>query len=312
MGKKYLLYTVLAFLFFWLGGSSSTVIAQEMQIFKRSDFNLRGDVKSCLVITKYGKEEFEFNEEGYLTKNTTRFSEKDYNITYYKYEGDFIKEKRDEVYIEGNFDKQTSIAHFYTIDTTANKLVIEDVQSYAGEALERYEYYYNEEGDLISIIRSNMEGVDQTDLVYSTYKGETTIEYILNGLIQKSERISIDTKSKKEIILKKQYLNGEPVKAMEEIYDENNRVISCKEFRYDKDKSSFTVEKSTIYSYDEAGMLSEEKIISGNTVKILEYIYQYDNYKESNWVKQIISPENLFKTRKITYYNLEENKSDKM
>ena len=130
---------------------------QEPQIFTLRDFDLRGMVKSCLVIADYGKEEFEFNREGLLTKNLTRYNETDYNITYYKYLNGQLMEKRDEIYREGQFDKQTSIAHFYEVDTTDNKKVSEKIISYSGDVLGIYEYSYNEDGKLIEVIRSIMK-----------------------------------------------------------------------------------------------------------------------------------------------------------
>ncbi len=94
MIKKYFFLFFLVLCQNFLSPFQILINAQESQIFKRSDFDLRGPVKSCLVITKYGKEEFEFNEEGLLTKNLTRFNEQDYNVTYYKYSKDILIEKK--------------------------------------------------------------------------------------------------------------------------------------------------------------------------------------------------------------------------
>ena len=49
-------------------------------------------------------------------------------------------------------------------------------------------------------------------------------------------------------------------------------------------------------------MLIEEVATSGETVQRKAYIYQYDKEEEGNWIKQIITPDNTYKTRKITYY----------
>ena len=62
--RDYQLSTFLYCLF--LLGSFS--YSQEPKVFSWADFELNGKVKSSLVITDYGKESFEFNEQGLLTK----------------------------------------------------------------------------------------------------------------------------------------------------------------------------------------------------------------------------------------------------
>lgn len=279
--------------------------AQEPQIFTLKDFDLRGTVKSCLIIADYGKEEFEFNREGLLTKNLTRYNETDYDITYYKYLNGQLMEKRDEIYREGQFDKQTSIAHFYEVDTTESKKVSEKIISYTGDVLVIYEYSYNEDGNLIEIIRSNNEGLDETNIEYTSYKGETTITYLLNGLILKSIRTSFK-KNRKEIknkiVLTKEFLNGIPNKAQEHIYDLEDKLISMKEFNYDESKKSFVSIKAINYTYDTSGLLLKEVEKIENSVDTKNYIYQFDGQEGGNWVKKIITPKNLFTTRSITYY----------
>ena len=234
------------------------IFTQEPQIFTIQDFDLRGAVKSCLVITDYGKEEFEFNREGLLTKNVTRYSDSDYNITYYKYSGDQLMEKRDEIYLEGQVDKQTSIAHFYEVDTTSSKKVTEKIISYDGDVLDIYEYSYNEDGNLIKIIRSNNEGLDETNIEYTTYKGETTITYLLNGLVLKSIRTSFKKNRKgvkNKIVLTKEFIEGIPNKAQEMIYDSENKLTSLKEFNYDEVKKSFVANKTINYTYNNERLL---------------------------------------------------------
>jgi len=278
---------------------------QEPQIFTLKDFDLRGTVKSCLVITDYGKEEFEFNREGLLTKNLTRYNETDYDITYYKYLNGQLMEKRDEIYREGEFVKQTSIAHFYEVDTTGNKKVSEKIISYTGDVMDIYEYSYNEDGNLIEIVRSNNEGLDETNIDYKIYKGETTITYLLSGVILKSIRTSFKKNRKgikNKIVLTKDFLEGIPNKAKEQIYDLEDRLTSLKEFTYDENKKSFVTIKTINYTYDASGLLSKEVAKIDKSVNTKDYIYQFDGKEKGNWVKKIITPENLFTTRSITYY----------
>ncbi|UCD62197.1 MAG: hypothetical protein JSV59_06450 [Flavobacteriaceae bacterium] len=279
--------------------------AQGPQIFTLKDFDLRGAVKSSLVITDYGKEEFEFNREGLLTKNITRYNDIDYDITYYKYSGGQLLERRDEIYREGEFDKQTSIAHFYEVDTTETKKVSEKIISYSGDALDIYEYSYDEDGNLIKIVRSSNEGLDETNIEYSSYKGETTITYFFNGVVLKSIRTSYKKNRKgikNKIVLTKEFIEGVPNSAHEKIYDTEDKLISLKEFNYDEIKKSFVAHKSIKYSYDETGLLLKEVEKVEKSVNTKDYIYQFDGTEDSNWVKKIITPKNLFTSRSITYY----------
>ena len=148
------------------------VIAQSPRVFKVNDFDLEGKVRSCEVITDYGKETFEFNEAGFLMKSITSYNEQDYDITYYKYQGSELAERRDEVYRDGIFDKSVSIAHLYELDTTSRKKITEKIVSYDQDFLDKYEYHYDIDDNLVKIIRSNNEGIDETLVEYSSYKGE--------------------------------------------------------------------------------------------------------------------------------------------
>ena len=70
--------------------------SQEIQIFTVEDFDLTGNVKKCLVSTDYGKEEYDFNKNGLLTKSVTRYNDQDYDVVYYKYGKGELLEKRSE------------------------------------------------------------------------------------------------------------------------------------------------------------------------------------------------------------------------
>lgn len=101
------------------------VLPQEPKIFTRMDFDLTGPVKSCRVITDYGKEDFEFNSDGMLTKSVTRYSDNDYDVSYYKYADNRLVERRDERYQDGIFDPITSMAHFYSYDSVPETRITE-------------------------------------------------------------------------------------------------------------------------------------------------------------------------------------------
>ncbi len=304
MAKKYFSYFLLIILhsFLWFNSTH----AQELKIFTLNDFDLKGNVKSCIVITNYGKEEFEFNEDGLLTKSVTRFSDTDYEKTYYKYVKGELSEKRLENYRDGKFDKSTSIANIYTLDTTAGKQVTEKIISYTKEFIDQYEYLYDEEGNLKQIKRANNSGIDNTKLVYTNYKGESTTSYFLNEILQKSVRTSIKQPNFK-VVLTKEFMDGQPVKALEHIYNDKEQIISEIHFVYNKELEEFKPSKNIRYEYNEMEMLSGVITQSEAGEDIIKnYVYQYDNGNKGNWIKKIITPDNTYTTRKITYYTLPE------
>ncbi len=299
--RDYQLSTVLYCLI--LLGSFS--YSQEPKVFSWADFELNGKVKSSLVITDYGKELFEFNEQGLLTKGTTQYNGTDYDVSYYQYVNGLLKEKRLEVYREDSLDRNTSIANIYRIDTLLNKIVAENIYSYQNDFLEQYQYFYGDEGQLEKIRRMNNEGIDETIVVYDSIKGEQTRTYILNGTLQKSVRTSL--KKQKEgnwsnVILEKEYLNGEPLKAFERELDTLGKVRKEQQFSYDRKKATFVMQAELLFEYDEQGLLIKKTTKSNNQVSKEEYIYQLDGHKPANWIKKIMTPQNSYTTRKILYY----------
>jgi len=278
---------------------------QEPKSFTLADYDLKGNVKKCLVITDYGKEEFEFNKAGYLTRLTTRYSDTDYDISYYKYDNEQLLEKRLENYREGKLDPRTSIANIFSIDTMAGKKVTEKIYSYQNEFLDQYEYNYDEKQRLVKIRRSNNEGIDETMVVYDSLKGELTQTYVLNGVPQKSIRTSISKKKEVmplTIVLEKEFLEGEPLKAREQSLDSLGRPLKEQNFGYKENEGSFVLENVIEYRYNEDGLMSEKILTSGKSVQKKEYVYQLDGKEFGNWIKQIVLPDNTFSTRKITYY----------
>lgn len=281
--------------------------AQKAKIFTTTDFNLTGKVKYCLVSTDYGKEEFNFNEEGLLTKLKTLYTnDSDYDITYYKYAKGEMIEKRVENYRDGVFDKNTSIANIYTIDTTGSqKKVIEKIISYAKEFLDQYEYTYNQDGKLVYIVRNNEEGVENTMVSYTNVHGELTTTYTIDGEVQKTIRISepkARTHNMQRIELTKDYAEGQPHKAVEQIFDTDDKLLSENTFRYDTLSKSFVSQELKKFTYNNLGMVSEIKTKNGKDMVVKNFIYQYDNGDKGNWIKQIITPDNTYITRKIKYY----------
>ena len=106
----------------------------------------RFDIK---VLSRFGKELFEFNRDGTLTRTITQYNDTDQDITYYKYDNGELVEKRMESYKGKVLDESTSMANFYEIDTVPNRKVIEKIISYDKQFLEQQQYHYDDEGKLM-------------------------------------------------------------------------------------------------------------------------------------------------------------------
>ncbi|GGD37678.1 hypothetical protein GCM10011361_00920 [Muriicola marianensis] len=280
---------------------------QEPKVFSTRDYGLSGKVKRCLVITDYGKEAFDFREDGLLEKITTVYSEKDYDITYYRYKDSSLIEKRIENYREDKLDRQTSIAHLFRVDTVGNKIIREQIYSYQKEFLDQFEYAYDTLGNLTGITRTSNEGIDHTLISYDTLKREVTRTVEVNGLIEKSVRTA--EKKEKDRTLKvelvKEYLKGDPFRATETFRDTMGRKLRELEYTYDGEKDSFVKSVEWVFTYGERGFLKSRVRKQGKQESKQEYIYQFDAHDPPNWTKEIITPQNQYTTRRITYYEEE-------
>ncbi len=302
MVRKYkviLVYVGYAFLY------PSFLISQEPKIFTKDDFDLNGKVKSCLVITDYGKEEFDFNRKGQLTKSVTRYSAQDYDINYYMYHGGHLRERRDESYRDGALDRVTSMAHFYTRDTVPQKKVTEKILSYNKDFLDNYEYHYGPEGRLVRIIHSSQDRLDETTVAYEWDAQDTTTTYSLNGVLLKSVKITNSRQDNDSVIRKelvREYMEGLLIKADETWYDSFGQIIRELSFDVDPNSGSMIPFRELVYSYKEQGILSEVTTKKDHQNSKKEFIYQFDSNAEGNWVKKIVTPDNAYTTRRITYY----------
>ncbi|SIS66935.1 hypothetical protein SAMN05421766_103257 [Zobellia uliginosa] len=278
--------------------------AQDIETFKVSDFNLKGNVKSCEVITDYGKEEYYFDKEGRLTKSITRYNDSDYETTYYKYVHDFLKERRVENYMDGKFDRATSIASFYEVDTLENRRLTEKIVSYDKELLEKNVYVYNAENRLVKIIRTNTLGIDETDFEYLQENETTIVNQSVNGRPSKTKTISKIREQGQELkkVEEQNYIEGLPTSKTTDIYDSNGRLTMHKEALYDASTETWIVQDEKHYQYGEDGVLSTVKTKKRFGDSTENYIYQFDGTTANNWVKEIVTPQNVYTTRRITYY----------
>ncbi|MEA1786258.1 hypothetical protein U1E44_09165 [Arenibacter sp. GZD96] len=286
--------------------SVSMVWTQEApRIFTIADFDLAGAVKSCLVRTNYGKETYDFNEKGVLTKAVTRFNDADYDITYYKYAHGELSEKRVENYRDNIFDRATSYANIYALDTLSGKKVSEQIISYSKEFLGQNEYHFDDQGNLVLIRHADNEGIDEIRLEYTTYKGESTVTYLRDEVVQKTIRTSQKkgkANSLHEVRLTKEFINGEPSKALEQVYNEEGHLISEIKFKAADKTKKFQPEEEVSYTYDALGHVIEMRTKKQDKVVVKKYIYQFDDGDAGNWIKQIVTPDNTYISRTISYY----------
>ena len=290
-------------IFFMLFFQLSPILAQEVETLTVSDYDLRGNVKTCLVITDYGRELFEFNEEGMLTKTVTQYNESDQDITIYRYTDGELVEKRMESYKNNVLDESTSMANFYTLDTVPQRRVLEKIISYDKLFLEQQEYQFDDSGQLTKIITSSADGVDETTCEYTPYKDELTKSIFHNGILEKSIRTSQrkTNSGEQKVVLTKEFIDGEPNTAEEEIFDSENRLLTNEVFLYDPAEKKFVSQKKLLYQY-ENGVLQKTVTETATTKSEEEYIFQFDSSPFKNWVKQIITPGNAYTTRIIKYY----------
>ncbi len=296
---------LIVFLLFCGCGTSSA----QVEVFVRSDFELRGPVRTSTVLTDYGEERFEFDREGKLLKTLTRYSDTDYDITYYRYGAGQLNERRDEVYRDGSFDKSTSFARFYERDSLTGE-VTENITSYDRQFREQLTYHYDSIGRLERIVRIGQEGNDNTLVSYSENGGEVTAEYQKNGQLVKAVRTS-EKEGKEgpiENTLVREYFQGTPQKAVEQEVDTRGRLLKETRFEYDSTTASFRKVQLRSLTYNEDGFEAREHITwfrgNGSVYREEEstYLYQMDGASPGNWIRKIKTPENSFISRKITYF----------
>jgi len=198
------------------------------------------------------------------------------------------------------------MAHFYEYDSLPAPRITEKILSYNKEFQEQYEYFYNSKGQLIRMLRSHADGVDETLIEYTTYKDENTVSYLLNGLLQKTIRTSFKKQKggeKVKILLTKHFIEGIPEKATEQIINEKDQVVSSLKFVYSSKEKSFVPLEKKEFTYDLQNKLESVTSSIDKEEATEKYLYQFDGNEEGNWVKKIITPANSYTTRVIEYYD---------
>lgn len=282
------------------------LVGQNPEVFTRSDFQLQGPVKQLIVKASYGREQFDFDQQGRLTKSITRYNDSDYDITHYIFSGDFLKERRDEVYRDGVCNRQSSIARIYRQDTTTNQL-LEAISSYDRSITERLSLQYDSLQRLIQVRRAYNEGVDETRVDYESKENKELQHFSINGMRYKSvATFSADSiGSGYQIIRTESFRMNVPQTAYEMVSDAQGRKISEYRYGFNADSDTWEVEQLIRYTYNKDGLVATQTSYSATgevTPPVLEFTYQMDGASAANWVRQVTQPELSIVARQIFYY----------
>lgn len=308
MKKQVHITTVIVILFLFL----STVHAQSITTFTVNDFSLNGAVKSCTILTPYGKEMYDFDTQGRLVKAVTRYNENDYEVSYYRFMDSRIAEKREEYYENNTIDNAKSVAYIFALDTLTN-ILSEKIITYSKTFLEYNEFHFDSIQRLKRIKHLDAEGIDETRILYDTLDSKFRARFMVNNQLQKEEynyeTVAADKKDSIAVIYTKWFANGIAEKA-ERVRKNRSGVLK------DKTLFTFNIEGKRVpivtlsYVYNEQQAVKKITTSKDGKTAIQEFVYQYDGKENGNWVKQIVLPDNTYTTRKVTYYLLE-NKQNK-
>ena len=108
-----------------------------------------------------------------------------------------------------------------------------------------------------------------------------------------------DTIPLKSVTIKK-YFEGEPNTAVEKVFNSYGKISAETQLTYDVDLKEFVPSATIVHKYGPTGVVETTTTKKGKNVVTEEYLYQFDSF--GNWVKQIVTPANTYKTRKIKYY----------
>lgn len=282
------------------------VTGQQPEVFTRNDFQLRGPVKQLVVRANYGQEEFNFEAGGKLVKSLTRYSEIDFEVTHYIFEGDFLKERRDEVYRNGQCDRQSSIARMYQKDSISHR-ILETLSSYDGSITEQISLQYDTLNRLTRVKRNYEAGIDITDIAYTVAGKTETQHFSLNGAVYKTIRhLPADSVASGYYLERTEnFRAGVPQTATEILKDDSERIESEKRFNFDTDKGAWQMQGSSSFTYNSDGLLASQANYSALgqvELAIVTYSYQMDGSDPPNWVRQVIIPQNVIVAREIRYF----------
>jgi hypothetical protein len=281
--------------------------SQEIITYDRSDFDLKGPVKSCFVFTKYGQEQYQFNKTGQLVEAATVFGENDSETTYYKYEKAKLVERRVENYVNGVLDKTTSMANFYSYDSIPQLKIKEKIIGYDRTFVAQFNYRYDSIGLLTRVVRTNTQGrfITQISHQWDSLRTKKSTAYWLDSVpLKQIDSIFLKAAGTLSQLKTKEFDNGIPNALELRVFNKKGLEIELHSTIYiEKDALLVPKKASSVRTkYDSNNHPIEQIFERGVVRQTKKNLYQLDGSPFKNWIKKITTPDNTYTTRKIVYF----------
>ncbi|MDB9713397.1 hypothetical protein OAA74_01960 [Flavobacteriaceae bacterium] len=281
--------------------------SQEIITYDRSDFDLKGPVKSCFVFTKYGQEQYQFNKTGQLVEAATVFGENDSETTYYKYEKAKLVERRVENYVNGVLDKTTSMANFYSYDSIPQLKIKEKIIGYDRTFVAQFNYRYDSIGQLTRVVRTNTQGrfITLISHQWDSLRTKKSNAYWLDSVpLKQIDSIFLKAGGTLSQLKTKEFDNGIPNALELRVFNKKGLEIELHSTIYiEKDALLVPKKASSVRTkYDSNNHPIEQIFERGVVRQTKKNLYQLDGSLFKNWIKKITTPDNTYTTRKIVYF----------
>ncbi|MDG2318509.1 MAG: hypothetical protein P8L67_07590 [Flavobacteriaceae bacterium] len=281
--------------------------SQEIITYDRSDFDLKGPVKSCFVFTKYGQEQYQFNKTGQLVEVATVFWENDSETTYYKYEKAKLVERRVENYVNGVLDKTTSMANFYSYDSIPQLKIKEKIIGYDRTFVAQFNYRYDSIGQLTRVVRTNTQGrfITLISHQWDSLRTKKSTAYWLDSVpLKQIDSIFLKAGGTLSQLKTKEFDNGIPNTLELRVFNKKGLEIELHSKIYiEKDALLVPKKASSVRTkYDSNNHPIEQIFERGVVRQTKKNLYQLDGSPFKNWIKKITTPDNTCTTRKIVYF----------
>ncbi len=281
--------------------------SQEIITYDRSDFDLKGPVKSCFVFTKYGQEQYQFNKTGQLVEAATVFGENDSETTYYKYEKAKLVERRVENYVNGVLDKTTSMANFYSYDSIPQLKIKEKIIGYDRTFVAQFNYRYDSIGQLTRVVRTNTQGrfITLISHQWDSLRAKKSTAYWLDSVpLKQIDSIFLKAGGTLSQLKTKEFDNGIPNALELRVFNKKGLEIELHSTIYiEKDALLVPKKASSVRTkYDSNNHPIEQIFERGVVRQTKKNLYQLDGSPFKNWIKKITTPDNTYTTRKIVYF----------
>ena len=281
--------------------------SQEIITYDRSDFDLKGPVKSCFVFTKYGQEQYQFNKTGQLVEVATVFWKNDSETTYYKYEKAKLVERRVENYVNGVLDKTTSMANFYSYDSIPQLKIKEKIIGYDRTFVAQFNYRYDSIGQLTRVVRTNTQGrfITLISHQWDSLRTKKSTAYWLDSVpLKQIDSIFLKAGGTLSQLKTKEFDNGIPNALELRVFNKKGLEIELHSTIYiEKDALLVPKKASSVRTkYDSNNHPIEQIFERGVVRQTKKNLYQLDGSPFKNWIKKITTPDNTYTTRNIVYF----------